>query len=104
MGFLDNVKKGASKAASDAGRAAKVGQAQMKVKSLNGDIEGVKKEMGVVTYDLIDKGELSNSAFDEHIAKIRAIQAQIVEKEAEIAALKAEAAAPAASESDASEQ
>ena len=102
MGFLDNVKKGASKAASDAGRAAKVGQAQMKVKSLNGDIEGVKKEMGVVTYDLIDKGELSNSAFDEHIARIRAIQAQIAEKEAEIVALKAEAAAPA--DSDASEQ
>ena len=70
MGFLDKVKENASKVASDAGRATKVAQAQMKVKSLQGDVEGVKKEIGGIAYDLIVAGELTNAAFDEKMARI----------------------------------
>jgi hypothetical protein len=109
MGFLDKVKENASKVAGDAGRATKVAQAQLKVRSLQGDIEGVKKEIGGVAYDLIEKGELINPAFDELIAKIRDIQVQIGEKEAEIASLRADdsgdaSATATSSQSDASEQ
>lgn len=95
MGFFDKVKENATKVASDAGRATKVAQAQMKVKSLQGEIENAKKEIGVIAFDLIDKGELSNPAFDTPLAKIRATQAQIEEKETEIAALKAEGSSEA---------
>lgn len=93
MGFFDKVKEKASEVASDAGRATKVAQVQLKVKSLQGEVENAKKEIGVIAFDLIDKGELSNPAFDATLAKIRATQAQIEEKEAEIAALKAEGSA-----------
>lgn len=96
MGFLDKMKDSASKVASDAGRATKVAQAQMKVKSLQGDIDGVKKEIGAVAYDLIIAGELTNAAFDEKMARIAEIQTQVTEKEAEIAALKADGGAAAA--------
>jgi hypothetical protein len=110
MGFLDKVKEKASEVASDAGRATKVAQAQMKVKSLQGEIEHAKKDLGDVAFDLIEKGELTNVAFDEPLAKIRATQVQIDEKEAEIAALKAEGSAEgtapgeAAAESRAAEE
>lgn len=90
MGFFDKVKEKAGEVASDTARASKIAQAQMKVKSLHGDVDKAKGELGAAAYELIDKGELSNPAFDEAIAKIRDAQAKVAEKEAEIAALRAE--------------
>ena len=44
MGFFDKVKEKAGEIADDAGRATKVAQAQMKLKSLQGEVDTAKKE------------------------------------------------------------
>ena len=88
MGFFDKVKETASQAASETGRQAKIAQAQMKVKSLQGDVDKAKKELGDVAFDLIDKGEVANPGFDAPMAKIREAMAEVAAKEAEIESLR----------------
>jgi len=92
MGFFDKVKEKAGDIASDTARAGKVAQAQMKIKSIQGDIEKAKVEIGAAALELIEKGELSNPAFDAGLAKVKEARASIAAKEAEIAELKAQGA------------
>lgn len=92
MGFFDKVKEKAGDIAGDTARAGKVAQAQMKIKSLNGDIEKAKAEIGAAALELIEKGELSNPAFSDGLAKVTEARAAIAAKEAEIAELKAQGA------------
>lgn len=104
MGFLDDLKKAASSVASDAGKASKVAQAQIKLKSLQGDVADANKELGAVAYDLAARGAISHPELEGPIAKVREAQALVAQKEAEIAELRAqgpehgEAQAPPSSE------
>jgi hypothetical protein len=90
MGFLDNVKKAATNVASDAGKASKVAQAQLKLKSLQGDVAGAQKELGAIAYDLVARGAVSHVEMEAPVAKVREAQALVAEKEAEIAELRAQ--------------
>ena len=63
MGFFDKVKEKAGEIADDAGRATKVAQAQMKLKSLQGDVEAAKKELGDVAFQLVAGGEFRSLDF-----------------------------------------
>ena len=93
MGFLDNVKKAATNVASDAGKASKVAQAQLKLKSLQGDVAGAQKELGAIAYDLVARGAISHVEMEAPVAKVREAQALVAEKEAEIAELRAQTGA-----------
>ena len=98
MGFFDKVKEKAGEIADDAGRATKVAQAQMKLKSLQGEVEAAKKELGDVAFQLVAGGELAHAGLEAPVAKIREALGRVADKEAEIAAIKAAGATP---ESDA---
>jgi hypothetical protein len=93
MGFLDNVKKAATNVASDAGKASKVAQAQLKLKSLQGDVANAQKELGAIAYDLVARDAISHAEMDAPVAKVREAQAVVAEKEAEIAELRAQTGA-----------
>ena len=101
MGFLNDLKKAAGNVASDAGRASKVAQAQLKLKSLQGDVGTAERELGAVAFGLIASGAISHPELEAATAKVKDAQAFVAEKEAEIAELKAqgggaaESAAPA---------
>jgi hypothetical protein len=98
MGFLDDLKKAATNVASDAGKAGKVAQAQIKLKALQGDVSDAHKELGIVAYDLVVRGAIAHPELDAAVAKVREAQALVAEKEAEIAEIRAQVgdAAPAA--------
>jgi NTP pyrophosphatase (non-canonical NTP hydrolase) len=96
MGFFDKVKEKAGEIADDAGRATKVAQAQMKLKSLQGDVDTAKKELGDVAFNLIAGGELAHASLEAPVAKIREALGRVADKEAEIAAIKAAGAEPEA--------
>jgi hypothetical protein len=89
MGFFDKVKEKAGEIADDAGRATKVAQAQMKLKSLQGDVDAAKKELGEVAFQLVAGGELAHAGLEAPVAKIREALGRVADKEAEIAAIKA---------------
>jgi len=93
MGFLDSVKKTATNVASDAGKAGKVAQAQLKLKSLQGDVANAQKELGAIAYDLVARGAVSHVEMEAPVAKVREAQALVAEKEAEIAELRAQSGA-----------
>jgi hypothetical protein len=79
--------------ASDAGKASKVAQAQLKLKSLQGDVASAQKELGAVAYDLVSRGAISHVEMEAPVAKVREAQALVAEKEAEIAELRAQTGA-----------
>jgi hypothetical protein len=73
-----------------AGRAGKVTAAQVKLKSLQGDVETTIGQLGHVAFDLVDKGELKHPGLEDAIARVHAAKQLVADKEAEIAALRAE--------------
>ena len=88
----DEVKGAATTVGTEAGKAGRVGQAQMKLRSLQGDQAKAEKELGQATYDLIEAGSVQAPALDGAMAKTREARAAVAAKEAEIEAIKAEAA------------
>jgi len=94
MGFFDKVKEKAGEIADDAGRATKVAQAQMKLKSLQGDVDTAKKELGDVAFQLVAGGELAHADLEAPVSKIREALGRVADKEAEIAAIKAAGVVP----------
>lgn len=93
MGFFDDLKKAASNVASDAGKAGRVAQAQIKLKSLQGDAADAIKELGAIAYDLVVRGAIAHVELDGPVAKVREAQALVTAKEAEIADLRAQVGA-----------
>lgn len=90
MGFLDDLKKAAANVASDAGKAGKVAQLQIKLRSLQNDVGDAQKELGIVAYDLVTRGAVAHAELDPLVAKVREAQALVAEKEAEIAETRAQ--------------
>ena len=90
MGIIDDLKKTGSSLAEGAGRTAKVGQAQLKLKSLQVDVAAAQKALGAVTFDLLERGDLAHAELDAPLAKMKDALALVATKEAEITALKAE--------------
>jgi hypothetical protein len=99
MGLFDKVTQKAAGLAGDAATAGKVGAAQVKLKSLEGDADTAKRDLGAQAYALIKAGELSHPSLDGATAAVDAAMAAIAAKTAEIEAIKAggadTAAAPA---------
>jgi hypothetical protein len=101
MGFMDQIKKTATSVAgevkeagkavgSEAGKASRTAQAQIKLKSLQGDVGEAEKELGQAAFGLIDGGGLQAPALEAQMAKVREAKAAVAAKEAEIAAIKGE--------------
>jgi hypothetical protein len=90
MGIFDTIKDKAGDLAGDAERAGKVGAAQMKLKSLQGDVDKELQTLGREAFELIEKGELSHAALDAAVARVRDAKSVVADKEAEIEKLKAE--------------
>lgn len=90
MGIFDTIKDKAGDLASDAERAGKVGAAQVKLKSLQGDVKDALGELGGEAFKLVEKGELTNPGLEAVIAKVRDAKKLVADKEAEIEKLKAE--------------
>ena len=86
MGFFDKVKEKAGEIADDAGRATKVAQAQMKLKSLQGDVEAAKKELGDVAFQLVAGGELAHAGLEAPVSKIREALALVADDDPEMRA------------------
>jgi hypothetical protein len=90
MGIFDTIKEKAGDLADDAGRAGKVTAAQVKLKSLQGDVEKAIDQLGHDAFDLIEAGELTHPGLEDAIAKVREAKQIVADKEAEIAAIRAE--------------
>lgn len=101
MGLMDSIKKTASSVAgevkeaasavgSEAGKAGRVAQAQMKLKSLQGDVSDAERELGKAAFGLAETDQLQTPALAEAVAKVREAKAAVAAKEAEIAAIKSE--------------
>jgi hypothetical protein len=90
MGIFDTIKDKAGDLAGDAERAGKVGAAQMKLKSMQGDVDKELQTLGREAFELIEKGELSHAALDAAVARVRDAKGVVADKEAEIEKLKAE--------------
>jgi len=101
MGFLDDLKKAATNVASDAGKAGKVAQAQIKLRALQSDVNDAHKELGIIAYDLAARGAIAHPELDPGVAKVREAQALVAEKEAEIAEIRAQMGETAPAQSDA---
>jgi len=89
MGFFDSIKDKAGDLAEDAGRAGKVGAAQVKLKSLQGDVNDAMEALGREAFALTEKGELAHPGLEAAMAKVRDAQKLVDEKKAEIEAIKA---------------
>ena len=90
MGVVDNIKKAGGSVSKGAGKFTQVQLQQRKLRSLQGDVGRAEQEMGGLVFDLVERGDLVHPALDAPQAKIREASALVVEKEAEIAKLKAE--------------
>jgi uncharacterized protein YjbJ (UPF0337 family) len=90
MGIFDTIKDKAGDLADDAGRAGKVTAAQVKLKSLQGDVKEAIGQLGHEAFKLIEKGELTHPGLEPAIARIRDAQKLVADKEAEIEKLRAE--------------
>jgi len=90
MGFFDSIKDKAEDLAGDAERAGKVGAAQVKLKSLQGDVKEAMEKLGGEAFELIEKGELAHPGLEAATAKVRDAKKIVADKEAEIKKLKAE--------------
>jgi hypothetical protein len=93
MSLFDSVKQKAADLAGDAERAGKTGAAQVKLKSLEGDADKAKRDLGADAYALIKAGELSHPSLDHAVAAVDAAMAAIAAKNAEIEAIKGGASA-----------
>ncbi len=89
MGILETIKGKAGELAEDAERAGKVTAAQVKLKSLQGDVEKALTQLGRDAFDLVEKGELSHTALEAAVTRVRAAKQAVADKEAEIAAMRA---------------
>ena len=89
MGIFDTIKGKAGDLADDAGRASKVGTAQIKLKSLQGDVDDAMKLLGREAFELVEKGDLQHPGLEPGLARVRAAQQIVDEKKAEIEAIKA---------------
>ena len=69
MGLLDKAKAAAEQAASKAKEGAQDLQAKRELSSAYG-------ELGRLTVELVDAGEVTNPRLEEHVAKIRALRAE----------------------------
>lgn len=89
MGIFDTIKDKAGELADDAGRAGKVTAAQVKLKSLQGDVDKAMQQLGHEAFDLIENGELAVASLDGATARVREAKRAVADKEAEIEAIRA---------------
>jgi len=94
MGFFDALKEKANAVASDAGRAGKVTAAQARAVVLQSDVRKAERELGHVAFDLIERGELEPAGMAEVAARLREAHRALTDKDAEIAAIRAEGGDP----------
>ena len=92
MGFFDTVKGKAGALAADTERAGKVTAAQARLVVLQNDLKKAERELGHAAYALAERGELDHPDLAHAIERLRATTAEVHAKEAEIAALRGEAA------------
>ena len=90
MGIFDSMKGKAADLADDAGRAGKVAAAQVKLKSLQGDVDGALTELGRKAFGLVEEGELDHASLEAAVAKVREARQLVADKKAEIDGLRAE--------------
>jgi hypothetical protein len=116
MGLFDDLKKASTKVAGEmktaattigqeAGKQGRVAQAQLKLRSLQGEVGEAEKALGGKVYDLAERGEIAHPELSAEMDTVREARAAVTAKEAEIEAIKAEEAAsgatPAAAEAPA---
>ena len=92
MGFFDTVKDKAGALAADTQRAGKVTAAQARLVVLQNDLKKAERELGHAAFALAERGELDHPDLAHAIERLRATMAEVHGKEAEIAALRGEAA------------
>jgi len=90
MGVFDTIKDKAGDLAGDAERAGKIGAAQVKLKSLQGDVKDAMEGLGREAFELVEKGELTNPGLEAAIAKAKEAKKAVADKKAEIEKLRAE--------------
>lgn len=90
MGIFDTIKDKAGDLAGDAERAGKIGAAQVKLKSLQGDVNEALEKLGAEAWKLIKNGELTHPSLEAATAAVRDAKKLLADKKAEIEKLKAE--------------
>jgi len=88
--YLDKASSMASGLAGQAEKTGRVAQAQLKLRSLQGDAKDANAALGALVMGLVERGELAHPELEPALDKARAAAALVREKEEEIAHLKAE--------------
>jgi hypothetical protein len=89
MGFFDTVKEKAGVFATDAERAGKVTAAQARLLVLQNDLRKAERDLGHAAAALIDAGAALHPDLGPSAARVREARDALLDKEAEIAALRA---------------
>jgi len=90
MGILDTIRDKAGDLAGDAERAGRIGAAQVKLKSLQGDVSAALEKLGAEAWKLIENGELTHPGLEAATAAVRDAEKVLADKKTEIEKLKAE--------------
>ncbi len=104
MSVLDQLKRGVDTARSKADQLLRVNRVQREIKSIRGEIQAAREKIADGVMELHAKGDLSHQELEDLCAQIDGLNAQITEKEAHIASIRAETPPEAPSEEEPSEE
>jgi len=89
MPILDQLRRGADSAKAKADQMMQINRVQGEIKGIRGEIQALRDKIADGVIELRQKGALSHQELDDLCAKIDGLNAQITEKEAQIATIRA---------------
>ena len=89
MPILDQLKRGADTAKAKADQMMQINRVQGEIKGIRGEIQALRDKIADGVIELRQKGALSDQGLEDLCAKIDGLNAQITEKEAQIASIRA---------------
>lgn len=90
MNVFNQVKRGAKRAGFEAERVVRVERIQTQISALNGQLRNSLGQLGRLTYELNQRGEITHAELRHFCAQLDALREQIAAHESEIEAIRAE--------------
>ena len=90
MPVLDQLRRGVATARSKANQKMRINRVQGEIKGIRREIQAVREKIADGVIELHQKGDLSHQELADLCTEIDGLNAQITEKEAQIASIRAE--------------
>lgn len=92
MGILDTLRRGADRAAFETDRLLRLNRLRADLAAVEEKYDAELRRIGELALELIERGELSRPEFAPMVEKVHDYRREIAERQAQIAAVKAERA------------